>query len=230
MRDLQVKKLLFAFLLLVPISALADAITVNFTDSSSGIGNSLQYAITINATGATTGTATITVTVPTTFSTPADPYWLDAIGFKFWTGDKATLSAVTTPTSNWSKVDFTTGDVAFNTAFNPNSFPSNGFDAFYTNGLTAATPNDQQGITLLAGSSGTWMFNYSLASGSMLNATGGNQGMSFKALYYDGAKSNGTYFGNQMSQENGTVPEPASIFLLGSGLAGLAAMFRRKRP
>lgn len=96
-----------------------------------------------------------------------------------------------------------------------------GFFGFYVTSLAEGLPDDPtQGINLTGTTS--LDFDFTLLDGGVANP----DLMPFRVGYYADNPGSGKWEVNQLSAE--LVPEPATIFLLGSGLVGLGLWGRKK--
>lgn len=201
--------LCLATLLLLTTPAGAISVTDNFTKP----GFDIDYTLTWGALGASTaGYYDATLTIDSSASTTTDTWYASAFLFKFFDGSSPSDIIIG---GGWTPTDGNTNS-SFGWAVDGSpgsSFSrSDGFSGFY------ATGGAYSGV-LIGSAPIDINFQFSDINGASLNS----DSMPFKVGYWS-TDAPGEGFG-QLSTN--AVPEPGTLFLLGSGLIGLAG-FRRK--
>jgi len=199
------------FLIIIPVSCFAF-----YWEDTTGITGNKYY---LEVSG-----STITITANTTNVVPTSEYWyIDWIQFKI-TDHAITLSPTintspTAPSYVWGAT--TSADPVDLQKFGVNT-PKGGFSLVYWGGIEEPNATEDSGA-LLNGTTYTWVIKDVDLGGQSLLLTDAT----LKVGYYDSLKGGGQFDTRQMSQSVQPVPEPGTIFLLGSGLIGLWG-FRRK--
>ena len=208
------KNYLFVFILItaiIPSTCLAT--TYSWNDVTGITGNSYR----LDFTG-----STVTIDAYTTNGGPTAANWyIDWIQFKI-TSTQITLGGpLTGPVSGW---DFTNSSAPVNLQKFGGGIPNDGFNLIYYTGIKVPNASLDSGVPL-DGNDYQWVLDDVDLGVQTLLPTEGPLGATLKVGYYS-LKPNGKFETRQMSQ---TVPEPGTLFLLGSGLLGLAGFGFAKR-
>jgi hypothetical protein len=211
----------------------ASAVTVGLSaiDATLSPGNTITYTLNYTASGSTaTGwTGSGTFSIATSANTGPPEWYAGWFLFKFDQSVPGDITLTGGP-SGWAVTDGNTNSTV-NVLWAGGNFQTlrvDGFSGFYLANLDNTTVGNEditQGI-FLTGAPSTTTFNlsFSLPAGANLNTAV----IPFKVGYYDGlAGKGGTVVFNQLS--TALVPEPGTLVLLGSGLAGLAVWGARRR-
>ncbi len=219
----------------------AGATTWEFVDSGqyapSANGNSITYDLTYNLLDATTLTYSASLAITNAADTTPDWYGISFI-FKF-DGGPSTISNLGGPDINaadWTIVNGGATDQVRSGSGVPQytTLQSDGFTGFYATsmGLGGTTDDKTDGI-LLTGTPDTQTitFNFQLCDPSIPGCTGviNPDGISFQVRFFGPDKTNPTGAIEYDRLSATLVPEPGTLFLLGSGLVAVGIFGRRFR-
>lgn len=213
------------------------ATTLTYTDlgglDNKWPGNSVTYTLDFNLVSGRTYHATFTIA--NTLDTLLD--WHAAwFLFKFTGGSTpSNITSLVPPLSTgpWSISDSNENQtVRVLQEANYNQLRSNAYVGFYVTSIAqnGAADDPTQGVLLTGNpTASTFSFDFTIPSNS--NSTINLQSMPFKVGYYGPSVSEADPLRpdfDQLSVDLKAVPEPATMFLLGSGLIGVGVFVRRK--